>query len=125
VSATKISKGWQLSVKWSGYPDPTPEPLWKILKQTSNPTILQEIEKCKADYLAQHPRTITEESDEPTPSRSQPERSRGQPERFTFAVFGVSEPIRLLTNVGLSFRQLRDSVRFRLSALKLFLSDNW
>ena len=84
VSATKVSGGWQLSVKvW------VPEPLWKILEQTSNPTILQEIERCKADYLSRHPRMLTEEINETIPSRSQPSRKRDQPERFTFAVFGL------------------------------------
>ena len=42
-------------VKWEGYPDTTPEPLWKILKQTNHPDILRDIKQCKEDFYLQHP----------------------------------------------------------------------
>lgn len=54
VSAVKAGRGWTLQVKWAGYPDTTPEPLWRILRQTNHPDILQDIERCKADYYLQH-----------------------------------------------------------------------
>ena len=55
VSATRVGGGWSLQVKWENYPDTTPEPLWKILKQTNHPDILRDIERCKSDYFLQHP----------------------------------------------------------------------
>ena len=55
VSASKAGRGWRVMVKWVGYPEPTEEALWKILKQTNHPTVIDEIEKCKHDYLAQFP----------------------------------------------------------------------
>ena len=55
VSATKVGRGWTLQVKWEGYPDTTPEPLWKIVKQTNHPDILRDIKKCKEDFYLQHP----------------------------------------------------------------------
>ena len=43
-------------MKWVGYDETTVEPLWRILQDTKgHPEILQEIEKCKADYYLQHP----------------------------------------------------------------------
>ena len=55
VSAIKVGRGWTLQVKWEGYPDTTPEPLWKILKQTNHPDVLGDIKKCKEDFYLQHP----------------------------------------------------------------------
>ena len=56
VAATRAGRGWQLTVKWVGYDETTVEPLWRILQDTKgHPEILQEIEKCKADYYLQHP----------------------------------------------------------------------
>ena len=40
-----------MQVKWVGYPDPTPEPLYQILQQTNHPDVLANIERCKADHL--------------------------------------------------------------------------
>ena len=54
INATRTGRGWTLQVKWEGYPDATPEPMWKILKQTNNPEVLRDIERCKTDYYAQH-----------------------------------------------------------------------
>ena len=55
VSAVKAGRGWTLQVKWAGYPGTTPEPLWKVLRDTNHPDILKDIERCKADYYLQHP----------------------------------------------------------------------
>ena len=40
VSATRVGRGWQLQVKWKGYPTATPEPLYRILADTNHPDIL-------------------------------------------------------------------------------------
>ena len=56
IAATRAGRGWQLTVKWVGYDETTIEPLWRILQDTKgHPEILQEIERCKADYYLQHP----------------------------------------------------------------------
>ena len=98
ASAVRLPGGWRFMVKWKGYPDPTPEPLWKLLRDTNNPEILEQIEKCKEDYLSNHPaeRTMVEPNPEPEaerPTRTQPSRTRAQTERFTFMVYGVNDPL--------------------------------
>ena len=88
VSASKIGGGWRLMVKWEGYPDPTPEGLQRILKQVrGEPSILADIERCKADYIALHPERssdppIRDESSEPTLVR--PQRDKHRPDYFEF-----------------------------------------
>ena len=51
VGAEQVGGGWRLRVKWVGYPEPTPEPLYRILQQTNHPDVLADIERCKADHL--------------------------------------------------------------------------
>lgn len=55
VGATKLGGGWRLMVKWKDYPDATPEPMWKILKQTNHPDIIRDIKRCKDDYYSLNP----------------------------------------------------------------------
>ena len=95
VSAERSGRGWRLNVKWVGYPDATPEPLSAILDQTKDPTLLQQIEDCKRDYLDQNPvdRFLVEREDAALePTRVQPPRARERPDVFTFSLFSIDEP---------------------------------
>ena len=52
VGAEMIGGGWRLQVKWLGFPQPTPEPMNKILKQMKNhPEILEQIDHCKNEWF--------------------------------------------------------------------------
>ena len=55
VGATRVGRGWQLQVKWKGYPDATKEPLWRITSSTKHPDILAAIKRCQDDYNASYP----------------------------------------------------------------------
>ena len=96
VSASRSGSGWQLNVKWKGYPDTTPEPLSKILKQTEHPDIIADIERCKNDYLAQHPaeRTMIDVEDKVVAAaltRVQPARERKQTTRLAYFVYNARD----------------------------------
>ena len=99
VSARRLAGGWQLQVKWKGYPDPTPEPLSKILKQTNHPDVLADIEKSKAAYLLQHPSeppSLPESRVVPLndPSRVQPSRRKQRPHLFAYHVHVGTDELR-------------------------------
>ena len=99
VSARRLAGGWQLQVKWKGYPDPTPEPLSKILKQTNHPDVLADIEKSKAAYLLQHPSeppSLPESRVVPLndPSRVQPSRRKQRPDLFAYHVHVGTDELR-------------------------------
>ena len=55
VGATRVGRGWQLQVKWKGYPDATKEPLWRVTSQTKHPDILRAIKRCQDEYEASYP----------------------------------------------------------------------
>ena len=55
VGATRVGGGWQLQVKWKGYPDATKEPLWRVTSSTKHPDILSAIKRCQDDYNTSHP----------------------------------------------------------------------
>ena len=55
VSATRVGRGWQLTVKWKGYDVATAEPHSRVLADTDHPDVLAGIERCKADFYAQNP----------------------------------------------------------------------
>lgn len=94
IGAERAGRGWRIHVKWKGYPDPTPETLSDLLKDIKgNQQLLDEIEKCKNDYLLLHPAVRVElEKDEAleaqAPARVQPPRL-AKPAQFS--VFAVSE----------------------------------
>ena len=84
VRAERVGKGWRLHVKWVGYGDDhvTPEPLSRILADTKDPSILDQIARCKEEYLAAHPNerhASRAEDTLPAPTRSHPERAREKP----------------------------------------------
>ena len=114
-------------VKWVGYPEPTPEPQWKILRDTKDPTILEQMEQCKQDYLAKNPaeRTMVEveRAEHVEPERIQPRRSRARTERFTFYVYGVADPPTHSRAVTGGMRALRDDVKRRCAARRQFVPD--
>jgi hypothetical protein len=81
-----IGGGWRLQVKWLGFPQPPPEPMNKILKQTKNhPEILEQIDHCKNEWLLANPSAARaaqrEAPAQPVPTRLQPARDRDQPRR--------------------------------------------
>ena len=55
VGATRVGGGWQLQVKWKGYPDATKEPMWRITSSTKHPDILNAIKRCQDDYRTSYP----------------------------------------------------------------------
>ena len=128
VSAVRLPGGWRFMVKWKGYPDPTPEPLWKLLRDTNSPEILEQIEKCKEDYLSNHPaeRTMVEpnpEHEAERPTRTQPSRTRARTERFTFMVYGVNDPLTSANAISMGLRALRKESERRCRALHQFMPD--
>ena len=131
VSATRLPGGWRYMVKWVGYPDPTPEAQWKILRDTQNPEILEQMEQCKQDYLSTHPaeRTMiegaTDAEDEEAikPSRVQPHRERSKTTRFTFLVHGVMDPPSSAYAIGRGFNRLCKETKRRCHALRQFVPD--
>ena len=116
-------------VKWKGYPDPTPEALWKILRDTNNPEVLAEIDKCKEDYLSDHPaeRTMRESEAEAVPevqpTRVQPGRTRTATERFTFMVHGVNDSMLASSVIASGLRNLRKESERRSLAARQFVPD--
>ena len=116
-------------VKWKGYPDPTPEPLWKILRDVKDhPEILAQIESCKEEYLADHPseRSMVERTKEvevPEASRILPSRARAKTERFTFAIFGVNDPAPTAMEIASGLRSMRKATEQRNRALRQFRPD--
>jgi hypothetical protein len=131
VSATRLPGGWRFMVKWAGYPDPTPEPQWKILRDTADPTILEQMEQCKQDYLSTHPaeRTMIErahdmEGEKPIePSRVQPRRARPRTDRLVFHVYGVQDPPTSALAIACGLRSLRKESERRCRALRQFVPD--
>ena len=127
VSAARVGRGWRFQVKWVGYPDPTPEPLWKILRDTKNPEILTQIDQCKEDYLASNPSERAmldrekEEIPRPTATRVQPKRNAT--EKFTFAVFGILDSTWDVTGTCLALKHLRRTARQRNRALLQLRAD--
>ena len=132
VGAERIGGGWRLQVKWEGFDDDhiTPEPLHKILGSCTDPAILEQIEQCKADYLAAHPveraaleaRLPLAVEPRPEPTRLVPDRERVQPRRFMFHVSQLPDSEdRYL--VAPALRALRRLVAQRTSVLPMFLPD--
>lgn len=120
VSAERSGRGWRLNVKWVGYPDATPEPLSAILDQTKDPTLRQQIEDCKRDYLDQNPvdRFLVEREDAvPEPTRVQPSRTRERPDVFTFSLFSIDEPSQQSTAVTRAIASLTAATARRSKAL--------
>lgn len=119
ISAARVGSGWQLQVKWKGYDEVTSEPLSHVLRQTgSHPEVLRDIEKCKADYLSQHPSVVL---DDPAPevvaSRVQPSRARGKPTRLVYAVTVDADACRS-TMLGCAMNILNVMVKRGCAALK-------
>ena len=128
VSATRVGRGWVLQVKWKGYPDATPEPLGKVMRQTNHPDILSQIEKCKTDYLASHPtvRDIPEHHDRattPTPGARSSARDRRQTKHFVFSVYGVDDSASVASSLTAAMASLQTAARRRLAAIRAFTPD--
>ena len=131
VSASRLPGGWRYMVKWVGYPDPTPEAQWKILRDTQNPEILAQMEQCKQDYLSTHPaeRTMIEGASDAEdeelvkPSRVQPRRERPQVDRFTFHVYGVLDPPSSARAIAQGYHALCKEAKRRSHALLQFVPD--
>ena len=92
VGAELIGRGWRLQVKWAADPVEgrpshiSPEPLHKILRQTRDPEILADIERCKQAYLASRTdRAHAPTVEAPQPTRIQPERERSRRRYTAFA----------------------------------------
>ena len=118
VSATKVGGGWRLQVKWKGYDDVTSESLSHVLKEThGHPEVLRDIEKCKADYLAQHPAADLEPAPVPEPTRVQPARQRAQPARFVFSLVACPGAVQAAT-LQSALSVLRSRVKKRCTALR-------
>ena len=122
VSASRVGRGWQFMVKWKGYPDPTPEPLWKILRDTNHPDILAQIEQCKEDFLAANPsaRALGQlpEPEVPEPTRVQPGRARVAPERLILSLFGAADSLPDALGIWNAFRSVRRATHGRYRALR-------
>ena len=88
VSAERVAGGWKYRVKWTGYDTVTPEPQWKLLKQVTDPEILEQMEQCKSDFLDSRPAERTAlraETERQLPTRVQPARERSKPDRLGMA----------------------------------------
>jgi hypothetical protein len=91
--------------------------------------MLAEMEQCKDNYLASHPsqRAVIEAEEhleaESVPERSQPSRQRAQPERFTFAVFGVQDPLGASAIASAHYSKLCDIAHKRCAALLQLIPD--
>jgi len=95
----------------------------RLLRQHLTPELLDQMERCKKEYLASHP--AIDRSDDgvtgvprPEPTRRQPARDREQPRRF---VFHVSE-LRPCDSEDMAIeglRALRQSVRARGNVARL------
>ena len=121
VSAETIGNGWRLSVKWSGYPDATPEALHKILKQVKDPIILNQIKQCQEDYLTSHPtERVVSESTVIQPDKIQPQRQRTQPLRFMYMTSNSENHER---GLQLAARELRTTTQIRVRANNLLRYD--
>ena len=109
----------------------TPEPFWKLMRDAKdNPDILAEIEQCKEDFFAQHPgqRPFIEHEEEveamrPAPTRELPNRKRATTERFTFAIFGVQDPLITSVSIAAGYRELREATHSRCRAMMQMLPD--
>ena len=104
----------------------TPEPLSAILDQTKDPTLLQQIEDCKRDYLDQNPvdRFLVEREDAVLePTRVQPPRARERPDVFTFSLFSIDEPPQQSTAVTRAITSLTAATARRSKTLVSLLSD--
>jgi len=129
VSAERLPGGWRVMVKWQGYPDPTPEPLSKVLRDTQSPEILLQIEQCKNEYLAKHPsaRTMLEReavvAEPPRPTRVQPNRARAQTDKFTFMIYGANDPMLSARAITMGLKTLQKEIKQRCSALLQFRPD--
>ena len=128
VAAHRVANGWRLSVKWVGYPDPTPEPLHSILRFVKDPDILRQIEQCKANFNSLHPSLgdqgfpLTDQLEGPSPAnpappppeptRRQPPRDRTQTDRYM-----MSLPTAPVVSAREVCRTLASSARRRTRAL--------
>ena len=107
VGAERAGRGWRIHVKWKGYPDPTPETLTDLLKDIKdNRQLLDEIEKCKSDYLLLHPAVRVElEKDEAleaqAPVRVQPSRL-AKPTQFSVLIVSEDPYSSYATTCGMS-----------------------
>ena len=130
LSAERIGSGWRLKVKWKDYPDPTPEPLWRILRDCTDQTVLADIEQAQANYDAEHPtaRTVLDheayEPAAPQPTRVQPTRVRQPVNRTMFAICSLDDmPYTDAEGASASMRALLREARARNSALSLMTPD--
>ena len=128
ISAERKGSGWSLMIKWKGYPDPTPEPLSTVLKQTNHPEVLADIERCKKDYYALHPQADPNSEDsedvQPVnakPTRVLPARERTRTQHFSFLIKASNRRCSKLGIGALSSTQRR--MRARHCAVSLFLAD--
>ena len=126
LSAKKAGGGWTLMVKWKGYPDPTPEPLSGVLRDTQHPEVLSDIARCQHEYLAQHPAEradFREDVPRPAPARVQPERTRSRPDNFTFSITGGCESAYHSELFSGGIRALTRACKLKSRSLRLFAPD--
>ena len=127
VSAERVPGGWRLHVKWKDYPDPTPEPMHRILRDCRDQQILADIELAKENYDAEHPKAqqiLDPEVYEPAePTRIQPARERRKPDRTIFVVHNANAPQEVLQQRLLSLQQLRSHYASVASAVSLIAND--
>ena len=124
LSARRVGRGWTLQVRWKGYPDPTPEPLSGILRDTQNHEVLADIARCQAEYLAQNPSEradFTADEVRPQPTRVQPARAGKEP--TIFAINGVSDSVAQTQLTSQGLRALSRASKLRSRALKSFIHD--
>ena len=124
VSAKYQGGGWSLMVKWKDYPDATPEPLHKVLKQTNHPGILSDIERCKEDFYAQNPsaRRIDVGPAVEVPRRTTG-RERHRTDHLIFSLYGVHDSMVGSLRLQNALNSLRRETARRVSAVKAFCVD--
>ena len=123
VRAERLGKGWRVYVKWAGYGDDaiTPEPLHGLLKTIKDPNILEQIERCKEEYLAAQPNAPIAESVTIEPTRVLPPRDRASTRRFMFHISQLDDDNAWLVNHGL--RLIRHAASERCSTLYAMPAD--
>ena len=127
VSAEHIGRGWRLSVKWLGYPDPTPEPLFKILAQTQHPDLLRQIEECKTAFYERNPAARARadaHADPVAPAlRQLPARDRRQANHFVFAITECTQSAVQSARLHRAWTHLRRDTAQRSAQLCALLPD--
>lgn len=127
VGAEKKGGGWRLSVKWKGYPEPTPEPLARILRHTRHADILADIERCKRDYLAKNPTAVPDDVSPDVPAQGATNAYRRRSPRFADVGMVVTPGLHnspISTMYALTaLRRLRDQSKRRACALEALIED--